>query len=237
VDALAGELLPWLRAERRIVTERDRAIVVGVSMGGLAAVFTALQRPDVFRGALSQSGAFQWALRDADDRRLAEPGRLMREVVAAAPRDLRFYLDAGLMEGERDLGWIPDDERDEPSLLAANRHIRDVLRARQGLPGPRRRVQRRARLDQRRGTLADGASGFVARARRRRRPRTPPRGVACRLVRRSGRAPRTPHRVPVRRPRAPLWTGGSTCARSVPAWAATSTASGWRSSSRAAARR
>jgi enterochelin esterase-like enzyme len=130
VDALACELVPWLRATHAIVLDRERAIAAGVSMGGLAAAFTALRRPDLFGGALSQSGAFQWAPRDAADRRLAEPGWLMREVLEADRRDLRFYLDAGLMEGERDLGWVPEDERDEPSLLAANRHMRDVLRAR-----------------------------------------------------------------------------------------------------------
>jgi enterochelin esterase-like enzyme len=87
--------------------------------------------------------------------RLAEPGSLMRELVDAERRDLRFYLDAGLMEGERDLGWVPEDERDEPSLLAANRHMRDVMRAR-GYPVHCAEFNGGHDWISWRGTLADG---------------------------------------------------------------------------------
>jgi enterochelin esterase family protein len=130
VEFLAAELIPWLGEGRALTADPAGRAVVGVSLGGVAAAFAALRRPDLFGNVLSQSGAFQWAPRGADDRRLGEPAWLIGQYVERERLPVRFYLDAGLMEGERDLGWVPDDERDEPSLLAANRHMRDVLRAR-----------------------------------------------------------------------------------------------------------
>jgi enterochelin esterase family protein len=101
VEFVAEELLPW--AYERLSIERDpaRTVVAGSSLGGLAAAFCGLRRPDLFGLVLSQSGAYQFvdfgcpALFAVEDR---------------VP--LRFYLDAGVFERRQ---------------VQANLHMRDVL--------------------------------------------------------------------------------------------------------------
>jgi enterochelin esterase-like enzyme len=60
---------------------RERTIVAGSSLGGLAALRFAAERPDLFGGALVQSGGF--------------PGM---PVVVPPDLSLRFYLDVGVLE-------------------------------------------------------------------------------------------------------------------------------------------
>lgn len=60
---------------------RERTVVAGSSMGGLAATRFAVERPDLFSGALVQSGGF--------------PGMPV-EVPAGLP--VRWYLDVGVLE-------------------------------------------------------------------------------------------------------------------------------------------
>ncbi|MGH3374475.1 MAG: alpha/beta hydrolase-fold protein, partial [Actinoallomurus sp.] len=54
---LTEELLPLLRSAYDL---SESVIVGGNSLGGLAAAFAALERPDVFGGVLSVSGSFWW---------------------------------------------------------------------------------------------------------------------------------------------------------------------------------
>jgi enterochelin esterase family protein len=71
----------------------------------------------VFGKVISQSGAFQWWPEgDTEDEWLA------RKFVDARTGPVEFYLDAGILEVG---AWRPGS----PSLLVANRHLRDVLRA------------------------------------------------------------------------------------------------------------
>ncbi len=107
---LADELMSWVRGRYRVTPESGRTIVGGVSLGGLAAAFAALERPDVFGNVLSQSGAFWWKP-DED----SEPEWMARRFATSPRLPLRFYLDVGLME--------PDAQ------LSSNRRLRDVLRA------------------------------------------------------------------------------------------------------------
>ena len=60
---------------------RERAVVAGSSMGGLAATWFAVERPDLFGGALVQSGGF--------------PGMPVK-VPPGLP--VRWYLDVGVLE-------------------------------------------------------------------------------------------------------------------------------------------
>jgi enterochelin esterase family protein len=115
-DYLAKELVPWVRKEYGIAADPDRTGVAGSSLGGLAAVYTAFKHPDTFGAVLSQSGAFWYKPPEE-----AEPIWLAREFAAASKRPTRFYLDAGLMETTDVLGG--------DSILASNRHLRNVLRA------------------------------------------------------------------------------------------------------------
>jgi enterochelin esterase family protein len=107
VDFLTDELLPWARGGWTFTDDPARTVVAGSSLGGLAASHAALRRPDVFGLVLSQSGSYGLGL--AAD--YVEAGRL----------PLRFYLDAGQLETMPFGTMAP--------LLHANRHFRDVLRA------------------------------------------------------------------------------------------------------------
>jgi enterochelin esterase family protein len=118
VEFLAGELLPWVRERYHVSADPTRTIVGGSSLGGVAATFAALRRPDVFGSVLSQSGAFHWK-GEGDP----EPEWLARHVAARAPAPVRFSLRAGRLETWPTLG------KHAPSMLTVNRHMRDLLRA------------------------------------------------------------------------------------------------------------
>ena len=113
-DFLARELLPWARERYRVTSEPSRTVVAGSSYGGLAAAYAGFRYPDVFGNVLSQSGAFWW--RPESD---TEHEWLIHQFVESRCLPLWFYLDVGTFEnGFKD-----------PSMLVANRHMRDVLRA------------------------------------------------------------------------------------------------------------
>lgn len=118
VDFLAEELLPWLRREYEVRAEAARTVVGGSSLGGLAAAFAALRRPDLFGTVLSQSGAFY-------RQRAGDPDCMwLPRYVAVSPRvPVRFALSAGRLET-----W-PTTDGHAPSLLSGNRRMRDALRA------------------------------------------------------------------------------------------------------------
>lgn len=117
VDYLTRELLPWVRARYHITGDPQRALVGGLSAGGVAAVYAAWRAPGVFGKVLSQSGAF-WTAPEGD----AEGEWLARQLAVSDPIPARFYLDAGLME-------VHSSGATGVSLLVSNRHLRDVLRA------------------------------------------------------------------------------------------------------------
>jgi len=118
-DFLVKELVPWARSAYRVTTDPRQTIVGGVSAGGLAAAFAALHHPGTFGCVLSQSGAFRHNPEGEE-----EPFWLARQFAAREKLDLSFHLDAGLLEVHS--LW---DAGSGPSLLEANRHLRDVLSA------------------------------------------------------------------------------------------------------------
>lgn len=120
VDFLTDELLPFVHEHYEFSTDPARTIVGGSSYGGLAAFFAALQRPDVFGNVLSQSGSVYWTPEGDDDFEW-----LARQFVARERLYVRCYMDVGLMENNRRISDCPAG----PSQLAANRHLRNVLRA------------------------------------------------------------------------------------------------------------
>jgi enterochelin esterase family protein len=143
---VADELVPLARSALGVPAEPAGTIVGGSSLGGVAAVFAALRRPDLFGNVLSQSGAF-WCK--------GPDGRyewLTREAARLAPRPVRFYLDAGVLEGRQ--------FEDAPTQAEANRNLRDVLRAK-GCPV--HYVEFAGGHDPLcwRGTLADGLIALV----------------------------------------------------------------------------
>ncbi len=111
VEFLTKEMVPWARRNYHVSFDPSQTIVGGFSAGGFAGACVALLHPQTFGNVLSQSGAFG-----------AEYEWLARQFNARAKLPLRFYLDVGLQETASGAG-------DKPSLLIANRHLRDVLQA------------------------------------------------------------------------------------------------------------
>jgi len=118
-DFLAGDLLDWVRSRWKVTRDPRRTIVAGSSAGGLAAAYAAFRHPEVFGNVLSQSGAF-WRGNEASN---DAPYEWLTGQYAASPRkDVRFYLDVGTLESRGALGGAA------PSILEANRRLRDTLR-------------------------------------------------------------------------------------------------------------
>jgi amino acid adenylation domain-containing protein len=63
---LLEELLPTVEAEFAPATTRSTRFIGGFSMGGAAAVFHALRRPELFGAAFAHAGAFHAARREGD---------------------------------------------------------------------------------------------------------------------------------------------------------------------------
>jgi enterochelin esterase family protein len=124
-DAVADELIAkWLPERYRT---GGPAIVGGMSLGGLAAAFCALRRPDAFgAGVISQSGSYWWgagapALQRMSDRSVHWEWLIDEYERSTAP-PLRWHMDVGVLE-------IANPETDGPDMIKVNRRMRDVLRA------------------------------------------------------------------------------------------------------------
>lgn len=115
VDFLVHELVPWLHHRYHVTTDPMKTIVGGSSAGGLGAAYIGLRAPEVFGKVLSQSGSFWWDW-DAEDKIAQE--WLTRQFALSPKQSLSFYLDVGRIER------IPGFD-----LLMVNRHLRDVLEA------------------------------------------------------------------------------------------------------------
>jgi enterochelin esterase family protein len=148
-DFLAEELVPWARKEFHATDDPRQTVVAGSSLGGLAAAFAAYTHPTVFGNVLSQSGAYSFAW-DGE----GEPVEMGRLFASAPKLSVRFYMDAGLMETA-----LPMMNRGV-SLLSANRHVRDVLRAK-GYELHYREFNGGHEYLNWRGTLADGLIALV----------------------------------------------------------------------------
>lgn len=130
-DFLAQEIVPWARANYHATDRPEQTIIGGMSLGGLQAAFVGLKHAEVFGNVLSQSGAFGWK---PDGEKESE---WLNRQFAASPRlPLRFSFEAGLMEGTwwwRDLMArlpnAPPANLIDPTLLAANRNLRDTLQS------------------------------------------------------------------------------------------------------------
>ncbi len=144
-DFLVTELAAWLRANYHVTSDPARTAIGGSSAGGLAAAYAALKHPEVFGNVLSQSGAFSLTPEG-----YAEDEWLARQFADGDRLPLSFYLDTGILETNslRAPGACP-------SPLVANRHLRDVLRAK-GYPIHYAEFPGGHDYISWRGTLADG---------------------------------------------------------------------------------
>jgi enterochelin esterase-like enzyme len=121
---VAEELIPWVRGRYAVSADPAETVIGGSSMGGFAAAYIALERPDLFGKVLAQSGSFWWSptrspFDPAKYDALSEPSWLAHRLAVEPSRPVVFYLDAGAFEGGEAGG-----------ILDTTRHIRDVLKAR-----------------------------------------------------------------------------------------------------------
>lgn len=121
VNFLADELVPWVEREYRFKADASRTVLGGDSLCGLTGGYAALRRPEVLGKVLAQSGAFQ--IRNGQDRSSQEPEWLARQFITAPRAPISFYLEVGTLENR-------PEGNDGTSLLASNRHLRDILNAR-----------------------------------------------------------------------------------------------------------
>jgi enterochelin esterase family protein len=126
VDCLTDELIPWIRRYYNITHNPGQSIAAGVSAGGLAAAYAAMCHPETFGNVLSNSGAFHWSKEaySADQWSYEIPPEdcwLPRQFATCEKLPIRFHLDAGLLEDQRDFPHT--------TLLRSNRYMRDVLTA------------------------------------------------------------------------------------------------------------
>ena len=121
---LVNELLPWVERRFGVRLAADRTMLAGASCGGLSALHWAVEYPEHFRLVLSQSCSFQSP--DFGQFPIApghneEPSRLIRMAMGRPRVPLTVWMEAGSLEGNYVLpGGV--------TLLAANRHMRDVLK-------------------------------------------------------------------------------------------------------------
>lgn len=118
VRFLSDELVPWVEREYAFTASADRTVLGGDSLCGLIGAYAALQRPDIFGQVLAQSGAFQFS--NSHDTTDHEPEWIVRSIVRRPARHVSFYLEVGRVEDR-------PEGNEGTSLLAANRHLRDVL--------------------------------------------------------------------------------------------------------------
>jgi enterochelin esterase-like enzyme len=117
---MGDELIPWLRGKWRVTHDPARTIITGSSAGGLASAYLALKRPDLFGNVLSQSGAYWRGNEGSND---APYEWLTGQYSTSAKQAIRFVVDVGSKESVGAMGGAA------PSILEANRRLRDVLRA------------------------------------------------------------------------------------------------------------
>jgi len=117
---IGDELMPWVRQRWKVTHDPHHTIITGSSAGGLASAFLAFQRPDLFGNVLSQSGAF-W--RGAEGTDGAPFEWLTTQFASSSKRDISFFMDVGSTENRGAINGTA------PSILDANRRLRDVLKA------------------------------------------------------------------------------------------------------------
>ncbi|MFB9948797.1 alpha/beta hydrolase-fold protein [Rhizobium puerariae] len=117
-EFMAKELLPRILQETGLAARPERTVLAGSSYGGLAATTVAMRHPEAFGNVLSMSGSFWWSPPGTPEDRAEYVAGLVAE---NPPPNLRFFLSAGLFETAHG---------GAAGILETNRHLRDLLRAR-----------------------------------------------------------------------------------------------------------
>ncbi|MEV8315849.1 alpha/beta hydrolase-fold protein [Streptomyces sp. NPDC059900] len=96
---LADDLLPWAAGRWPLTTDPARTLVAGQGLGGLAALYAGLLRPERFGNVLAQSAPLTAPVSATVAAGLSRPGSAApRPVDGAAPRPVAVRLAVGLRE-------------------------------------------------------------------------------------------------------------------------------------------
>jgi enterochelin esterase-like enzyme len=144
VEFLRKELMPWVSEHYHVTHDPRRIVIGGLSSGGLAAAYVALEYPQMFGKVLVQSGAFWWSPKHDEGE---EPNWLALQYVTAPRANQKFFIEAGTFEN--------DVSGTGGQILEESRHLRDVLLAKGYEVHYREFVGGHDRLTWR-GSLADG---------------------------------------------------------------------------------
>jgi enterochelin esterase family protein len=119
-EFLTQDLLPWVDEQYQLQRKRVHTTIAGSSLGGLAAACVGWMQPASFGNVIALSGSFRWRPASED-----EPEWFARQLALSAAVPVRFYVGVGTYETGTPI------ESGNPSLLTANRHLRDVLLAKE----------------------------------------------------------------------------------------------------------
>lgn len=115
---LATELIPALRERYPVDRSPAATVLGGASLGGLQSMYTAMEYPELIGNVLSVSGSY-WYGTERD----GTPEWLTRRLAVAPRPPVRVYQQIGRLE-DAPLALSPG-----VSHLVANRHLRDMARA------------------------------------------------------------------------------------------------------------
>jgi enterochelin esterase family protein len=119
VEFLADDVLPTVRRDFHVAADPHEVAIGGTSRRGLVSGIVAFERPDLVANVIALSGSFYWKPAAA-----TEYEWLAGRVAASASRDVRWFLRAGNLE------TVVTPGNHGHYMVATNRHMRDVLRAR-----------------------------------------------------------------------------------------------------------
>jgi enterochelin esterase family protein len=126
-DALADELLPWVRARYSVTDDPSKVVIGGQSFGGLSSAWIPFRRPDAFGAAFIISPSFWFTPPDAGEATAeVSGGWLTQEYEAAGIKPVRMYIAVGMLES----GAIPYPGMNGQSMVDLARNFRDALRSR-----------------------------------------------------------------------------------------------------------
>ncbi|MBA2540065.1 MAG: DUF3327 domain-containing protein, partial [Deltaproteobacteria bacterium] len=111
-DHVAHDLVPWIRRTFHTTADPRSTVLGGLSLGGLAAAYTAIRHPATFGNVLSQSGSFWWSPDDA-----IESEHVSHDLAARSALPIRFWIECGVFES--------GSPKPDTSQIGANRHLRD----------------------------------------------------------------------------------------------------------------
>lgn len=110
-SSVANEMIPWLREKYNVSEDPQKAIIGGVSLGGLTAIYMGLKHSEVFGNVLCQSGSFWYKPIKSDKKkecevelkkRDSELDCWMSEQIKLSPKlPLKFYMNIGVLENKQ----------------------------------------------------------------------------------------------------------------------------------------